>query len=172
MSPTQAPPLLPPDFGRPTRHQVRLRAVICREIGRIENPRDREMFSNLLDFLTPREGDDWGLPRCRANGRAEYPNKRAILYATIVHAIRSMWAKVSTADLEIAVLQAEAFADLTTLVGYNIVGDIATGYTLEIKPNEPAPLPKSTLPSDQARTLDVAGPDPAPRSLPPRRPRV
>jgi hypothetical protein len=129
---TEAPVLpMPAPEPLPVKLIARLRAVISAEVSRAANPQDRKHFSELLDHLTPDPLAPWKLPSSRADGKADLPNIRAVLYAQLRHVLDLLWRKAPAKEIEPLVVRIEKIAALPDLTGYYFVGGPGTGWTLE-----------------------------------------
>jgi hypothetical protein len=131
-NPPQAPPELPPDH-RPSQHQVRLLTVISKTIETTRNSADRGRFSYLCDLLVPQAGGEWKLPWGRPDNKAADPNRQAALYAAVLHAIKLLWAGVSTQELESVVALAERIAAAGPST-YYFTGSHGLGWELNFFP--------------------------------------
>lgn len=117
---TVAPPLAPEPA--PLKLIARIRAVISQQIQRSGSAQDRQRFADLLDAQE--------LPPGRHDGRAEYPSKVAVLYATVLLAFQRIRDKAPLKEISGIVEKAEKIIESGS-TGYALVGDPGTGWSID-----------------------------------------
>ena len=122
--------------GKTFDHDTRLRKLIVSMAHNTANPGDRSKFTRLLDLLlTPTGQNAEGMfPTTRPDGRADTASRVAVVYASLVKALRMRWAERPPVDLEPIVAYAEKAASATV---FWITGDVGMGFEMVFeKPTE------------------------------------